>query len=57
MGPNETQRLLHSKRNCKQDVRTTPRMGENICKQNSQHGTNLQNTPRALCQKQKTIKK
>ena len=43
MGPNETSKLLHSKRNRKQDEETTLGMGENICKWNNQHGINLQN--------------
>ena len=32
MGPNKTQKLLHSKGNHKQNKKTTHRMGENICK-------------------------
>ena len=32
MGPNETEKLLHSKGNHKQDQKTTLRMGENIFK-------------------------
>ena len=32
MGPNETSKLLHSKRNHKEDEKITLRMGENICK-------------------------
>ena len=32
MGPNETQKPLHSKGNLKQEEKTTLRMGENICK-------------------------
>ena len=35
MGPNETSELLHSKGNHKQDEKTTPRMGENICKRSN----------------------
>ena len=33
MGPNQTYKLLHSKRNHKQNEKTTYRMGENICQQ------------------------
>ena len=33
MGPSQTYKLLHSKRNHKQNEKTTYRMGENICKQ------------------------
>ena len=43
MGPNETEKLLHSKGNHKQDEKTTLRMGENICKQSSRQRINLQN--------------
>ena len=43
MGPNQTQRLLHSKGNHKQKEKTTHRMGENICKQCDRHELNLQN--------------
>ena len=43
MGPNETQKLLHSKGNHKQDKRTTLRMGENICKWSNWQKINLQN--------------
>ena len=32
MGPNQTEKLLHSKGNPKQRKKTTHRMGENICK-------------------------
>ena len=31
MGPKETEKLLHSQGNYKQDKKTTLRMGENIC--------------------------
>ena len=41
MGPNETQYLLHSKGNHKQDEKTTLRMGENICKWNNRQRINL----------------
>ena len=43
MGPNESEKLLHSKGNHKQDEKTTLRMGENICKQNNWQRFNLQN--------------
>ena len=43
MGPNETQKLLHSKGNHKQNEKTTQRMGENMCKRSDQQGINLQN--------------
>ena len=42
MGPNETSKLLHSKRNRKQDEETTLGMGENICKQINGQKINLQ---------------
>ena len=32
MGPNQTQKLLHSKGNHKQNEKTAHRMGKNICK-------------------------
>ena len=38
MGPNETQKLLHSKGNYKQDEKTTLRMGENIWKWSTDKG-------------------
>ena len=34
---------MHSKRNHKQDEKTTLRIGEHICKQSNQQGINLQN--------------
>ena len=43
MGPNETEKLLHSKGNHKQDQKTTLTMGENICKQSNRQEINLQN--------------
>ena len=43
MGPNETQKLLHSKGNHKQNEKTTHRMGENIYKQCDWQGLNFQN--------------
>ena len=39
MGPNETQKLLHSKGNSKQDEKTTLRLGENICKEVANEGS------------------
>ena len=47
MGPNETEKLLHSKGNHKQDQKTTLRMGENICKWSNRLRINLQNTQTA----------
>ena len=38
MGLNQTYKLLHSKRNHKQNEKTTHRMGENICKQGTDKG-------------------
>ena len=43
MGPNLIQKLLHSKGNCKQNEKTTHRIGENICKRCNQQGVNFQN--------------
>ena len=43
MGPNETQKLLHSKGNHKQNEKTTHRMGEDICKPGDRQGISLQN--------------
>ena len=43
MWPRYTEKSLHSKRNHKQDKKTTLRMGENICKWRNWQGTNLQN--------------
>ena len=43
MGLNQTCKLLHSKGNCKQNEKTTYRMGENTCKQCSRQGLNHQN--------------
>ena len=43
MGPNETEMLLHSKGNYKQDEKTTLRMGENICKWINGQRINFQN--------------
>ena len=43
MGPNQTHKLLHSKRNHKQNEKTTLWMGENICKQCDWQGLNFQN--------------
>ena len=36
MGPNQTQKLLHSKGNHQQNKKITHGMGENICKQYNQ---------------------
>ena len=43
MEPNQTYRLLHSKRNHKQNEKTIYRMREYICKWWDQQGFNLQN--------------
>ena len=43
MGPNETEKLLHSKGNHKQDEKTTLRMGENTCKRSNWQRINPQN--------------
>ena len=43
MWPRYTEKSLHSKRNHKQDKKTTLRMGENICKWRNRQGTHLQN--------------
>ena len=43
MGPNETEKLLHSKGNHKKDEKTTLRMEENICNWNNWQRINLQN--------------
>ena len=43
MGPDETQKLLHSKVNQKQNEKAAHRMGENICKWWDQQGIILQN--------------
>ena len=43
MGLNQTYKLLHSKGNCKENEKTTYRMGENSCKQCNWQGINLQN--------------
>ena len=43
MGPNQTQNLLHIKRNHLKNEKTTHRMKENLCKQCHQQGPNLQN--------------
>ena len=44
MGPNETEKLLHSKGNHKQNEKTIHGMGENICKPCDQLELNFQNT-------------
>ena len=43
MGPNQTPKLLHSKRNHKQNEKTTYGRGENICKQEDRQELNFQN--------------
>ena len=43
MGPNETQKLLHSKGSHKQEKKTALRIGENICNQRNGQRINLQN--------------
>ena len=43
MGPNQTYMVLHSKRNHKQNEKTTNRMGENNCKWCDQQRINFQN--------------
>ena len=43
MGPSETSKLLHSKGNHKEDVKTILRIGENICKWGNWQSINLQN--------------
>ena len=43
MGPNYTQKDLHSKGNHKKSRKATHRMGENICKQNDHQEIHLQN--------------
>ena len=45
MGPNQTEKLLHSERNRKQNKNATYRAGENACKQCNQKQLNLQNIP------------
>ena len=43
MGPNQTYMLLYSKRNHKENEKTTYRMGKNFCKWCNRQGLNLQN--------------
>ena len=43
MGPNQTYKLLHSKRNHNQNEKTTYGMGENIWKWCDWQGVNIQN--------------
>ena len=43
MGPNETQKLWQSEGNHKQNIKTTHRMADNICKQCNWQGIDLQN--------------
>ena len=51
--PNQIYKLLHSKGNHKQNVKTIYRLGENICKQCNQQGLNFQNTQTAHTTQQK----
>ncbi len=56
MGPNQTEKFLHSKGNPKENKKTTYRMGENSCKWSNWQGINLQNIqipPVAQYQKKK----
>ena len=60
MGLNQLKKLLHSKRNHKQNKKTANRMGENICKWSDQQGISLQNIQiahAAQYQENNTIKK
>ena len=43
MGPNQTNKLLHSKGNHKQNEKTTYRLGENNCKRCDQQRFDFQN--------------
>ena len=43
MGPNQNDKLLHSKGNQKETKKTTYRMGENSFKRGNGQGLNLQN--------------
>ena len=45
MGPNQTDRLLHSEGNQQQNKKTTYGLGEKSCEQRGWHGINLQNRP------------
>ena len=55
MGPNQTYKLLYSKRNHKQNETTAYIMGVNICKLWNWQGLNFQNTQTAhTTQQQKT---
>ena len=47
MGPNQAYKLLYSKRNHKQNEKTTYGLGENICKWGDQQRLNFQNTQTA----------
>ena len=49
MRPKQTQKLLYSKGNHKQNEKTTLRMGENIWKWSNWQGINLQNIQTAPC--------
>ena len=56
MGPNETQKLLHSKGNYKQGEKTALRLGENNSERSNRLRINLKNrqaTPPAQLQKNK----
>ena len=56
MGPNETQKLLHSKGNYKQGEKTALRLGENNSERSNRQRINLKNrqaTPPAQLQKNK----
>ena len=48
MGSNQTCKLLHSKRNHKQNEKTTYRLGGNICKWYNWQGINFPNRETAL---------
>ena len=52
MGPNQTYKLLHSKRNHQQNKKITYRLGENICKWCNTQAVNIQNTQRTLTTQQ-----
>ena len=49
MGPNETQKLLHSKGNHKQNAKTSHRLGENICKWCDRQEISLQKFTNSSC--------
>ena len=54
MGPNQTQKLLHSKGNHLKHEKTAHRMGESLCQWCNKQGPNLQNiqTTHAVQQQQ-----